>query len=328
MVQPEISIIVPVYNSSPYIKKCLDSILTQTFKNFELIVVNDGSTDHSGDICNQYAQKDNRVRVVHKKNGGVASARNTGLEMAKGEYVSFVDGDDWIYEDMYLILYELCKKTKSDISICSNDREVNGEVIRVEREEFIKEMDNIEAMKQLFTAKYYRFAVWGKLYRKRCFNNIRYPEDRRLDDLPTTYKIFAKANKVVYTNYSGYIYLLRENSIITSSYNEKKLDVFLGWDEIITFMSKNYPQLSEEYISCFVYYSMDHVYAILNQVSDPAKRKKYLLFIQKYIRKYYKQISKNPRLSMKYKYLTALIKFDAHLFYLNNKLKRKVAALI
>lgn len=232
MKQPEVSIIVPVYNSIPYIDKCIESILAQTFKNFELIIVNDGSTDQSGYICDQYAKKDSRVKVIHKENGGVSSARNVGMNIARGEFISFVDGDDWIYKDMYHKLYDLCKRTDSDISVCSIYREINGEIVGRKKEEVVKEMDNNEAMKQLFTGKYYRFAIWAKLYKKSCFKNIQYPEDRRLDDLPTTYKVFSNANKVAYTSYAGYIYLLRENSIITSSYNEKKLDVFLGWDEI------------------------------------------------------------------------------------------------
>lgn len=324
MKRPEISIIVPVYNSSPYISKCIESILDQTFKNFELILVNDGSTDQSGHICEQYALQDSRIKLVHKENGGVSSARNAGINLARGEFISFVDGDDWIYKEMYSKLYDLSKETNSDISICSIYREINGEVIGTKREEFIIEMDNTEAMRELFTGKYFRFAVWAKLYKKSCFKNILYPEDRRLDDLPTTYKIFSNANKVAYTSYAGYIYLLRENSIITSSYNEKKLDVFLGWDEIITFMNKNYPKLSKEYISCFVYYSMDHVYSILNQVEDPGERNKYILYIQQYVRKYYKEILKNTRLSLKHKYLITLLNYNVKLLYLNNKLKRKL----
>lgn len=321
MKQPAISIIVPVYNSSQYISKCIESILAQTFQNFELILVNDGSTDQSGQICDQYARVDGRIKVVHKKNGGVSSARNTGINIAKGEFISFVDGDDWIYSDMYYRLYELCKETDSDISICGNYREVNGDVIHFEREKLVIEMDNTEAMRQLFTGKYFRFAVWAKLYKKSCLENIQYPEDRRLDDLPTTYKIFSNAEKVVYTSYAGYVYLLRENSILTSSYNEKKLDVFVGWDEIISFMNEKYPQLSEEYISCFVYYSMDHVYSILNQVKDPAEKEKYIVYIQKYMKKYYKEIIKNARLSLKYKYLTTLINYNVKFLFLNNKLK-------
>ncbi|MFA1820245.1 glycosyltransferase [Virgibacillus oceani] len=326
MIQPDISIIVPVYNSSPYISKCIDSILAQTFRKFELILVNDGSADQSGHICEQYAQQDGRIKIVHKENGGVSSARNAGINIASGEFITFVDADDWIYKDMYSKLYNLCKETNSDISICSIYREINGKVIDTKREALIKEMDNTEAMKQLFTGKYFRFAVWAKLYKKCCFKNIRYPEDRRLDDLPTTYKIFSNANKVVYTTYAGYIYLLRENSILTSPYNEKKLDIFLGWDEIIAFMNKNYPNLSNEYISCFVYYSMDHVYSILNQVEDPVERDKYILYIQLYIRKYYKEILKTSRLSLKYKYLITLLNYNVKLLYLNFKLKRKLTA--
>lgn len=327
MQHPEISIIVPVYNSSQYLEKCIESILNQTFKNFELILVNDGSTDHSGKICDAYATQDHRVRIIHKQNGGVSSARNAGLRLVKGEYICFVDGDDWIFEDMLLNLNQLSKRTKSDITVCSHFREINGSVVYHNKENVILEMNNIEAMKQLFTGKYFRFAVWGKLYKASCFQNIQYPENRRLDDLPTTYKIFANANKVTFTSYPGYVYLLRENSIITSKYNEQKLDVFVSWDEIITYMKEQYPQLATEYISCFVYYTLDHVFSIIDQVENPELRKKYLQYIQKYIRKYYKDIIINQCLSIKYKYLISIINSNVGLFYINSQVKRKVKNL-
>ncbi|MCE7792501.1 glycosyltransferase, partial [Salipaludibacillus sp. CUR1] len=309
MGEPAISIIVPVYNSEPYIRKCLDSILSQTYTNFELIIVNDGSPDQSGMIIKEYAKKDERIRVLNKENGGVCSARNAGINIATGKYIGFVDADDWIYEDMFQTLVELCEDTKSDISVCCLYREVDNHVIAYEREPFIKEMDNLEAMKELFSGRLFRFAVWAKLYKKSCFKNIKYPEDRMLDDLPTTYKVFANAHKVVFTSYTGYIYVKRENSILTSKYNEKKLDVFLGWDEIITFMNDKYPQLSDEYISCFVYYSLDHVYKIINSVKDTNHKDKYILYIQQFVRKYYKDILKNRRLSFKYKYLMSLLNY-------------------
>ena len=114
---PKISIIVPVYKVEPYIHKCIDSILNQTFKEFELILVDDGSPDNCGNICDEYAKKDNRVRVIHKENGGISSARNIGLDVSNGEYIGFVDSDDYIKLDMYERLYNSCKVNNADISI-------------------------------------------------------------------------------------------------------------------------------------------------------------------------------------------------------------------
>ena len=115
---PKISVIVPVYNVEKYLRKCIESILNQTFREFELILVDDGSTDSSGKICDEYALKDSRIKVIHKENGGASSARNAGLDVAKGEYIGFVDSDDWIEMDMYGELYRLIKENNTDISVC------------------------------------------------------------------------------------------------------------------------------------------------------------------------------------------------------------------
>ena len=125
---PIISIIVPIYNVGKYLPKCIESILNQTFKNFELILVNDGSTDNSGVVCDDYEKKDTRIKIIHKSNGGVSSARNAGLYVAKGEYIGFVDPDDYIDKNMYEKLYRLCIDNNSDIAICRFNREINGKI--------------------------------------------------------------------------------------------------------------------------------------------------------------------------------------------------------
>lgn len=117
--KPKISIIVPVYKAEPYLKKCIDSILNQTFKDFELILVDDGSPDRCGEICDEYALKDSRIKIIHKENGGQSSARNVGLDIAQGEYIGFVDSDDWIEPDMYKKLFKVLKNDNVDMAICN-----------------------------------------------------------------------------------------------------------------------------------------------------------------------------------------------------------------
>ncbi|MBO0958844.1 glycosyltransferase, partial [Neobacillus sp. MM2021_6] len=251
--KPEISIIVPVYNIEHYLRECVDSILSQTFTNFEVILVNDGSSDNSGDICKEYAKLDGRVKVINQINKGVSAARNAGIKIAQGAYIGFVDGDDYIDNKMYQELYSLCEESKSDISICKLGREINGKLINKSQDCFKKEMDNKEAMRELFKGVLYRFSLCNKLFRRKCFEDIHFPEGRIHEDLSTTYKLFANANKAVYTNNIGYIYVKRENSILTTRFNEKRLDAFKGWDEILEFMNESYPELSDEFISCFVY---------------------------------------------------------------------------
>jgi glycosyltransferase involved in cell wall biosynthesis len=319
--KPIISIIVPVYNVEPYLENCIKSILTQNFSNFEVILVNDGSIDKSGKICDVYAQIDTRIKVVHKENGGVSSARNIGVEMALGDFIGFIDGDDRIDENMYRELYRLCVETDSDISICKLGREIDGHIINLDQDIYIKEMDNTEAMKQLFKGTLYRFSLCNKLFRKHCFDNIQFPEGRIHEDLSTTYKLFANSKKIIFTNYIGYIYIKRENSILTSTFNEKRLDAFIGWDEILTFMRERYNQLYKEIIPTFVFWSVDNVFYILNQVINKKERDKYLVSIQKLVRRKYKDIIKNDSLSFGYKYIITLFYFNIRLLIVSRNIK-------
>lgn len=188
---PAISIIVPVHNIEAYLKKCLDSILAQTFTDFEVIVVNDGSTDKSGEICDAYAKQDARVKVIHQENQGVSSTRNAGIARAEGEFIGFVDGDDYVDMDMYRELYQTCMETDSSISICKLGREINGELINNEVGNFhTKELTNVEAMEELFKGILYRFSLCNKLFKRSCFENICFPVGRIHEDLSTTYKLF------------------------------------------------------------------------------------------------------------------------------------------
>jgi glycosyltransferase involved in cell wall biosynthesis len=320
--EPSISIIIPVYNLEQYIKRCLDSILTQTFQDFEVIIVNDGSTDNSGSICDEYAQRDNRVRVIHMENGGLSAARNEGIKIAKGEFLGFVDSDDYIEKDMYKVLYTLCHDTNSDISICKFSREVNGKLISEQKEVSIVEMDNDEAMRQLFKGVLYRFSVCNKLFKKTCFEHIKFPEGRIHEDLATTYKVFANASKSVYTNYEGYVYVKRVESILTSKFNGKRLDAFIGWNEILSFMCRNYPHLSKEFISCFAYGCVDNIHYILNQVENRNLKEEYLSVIQQLVRKFYVKIMLNNALSLKYKITITLLECSPNLLVFSSKSKK------
>ncbi|UOR13789.1 glycosyltransferase family 2 protein [Halobacillus amylolyticus] len=311
---PTISIIVPVYNVEPYLRRCLDSILAQTFTNIEVIVVNDGSTDGSGLICDEFATKDERVKVIHKENGGVSSARNIGIDEARGNFIGFVDSDDWVFEDMFGRLFRICLNSNCDIAVCDFAREINGKGSLLRQESYTKTMNNEEAMRQLFKGKLYRFALCNKLYKKKCFFNVRFPEGRIHEDLSTTYKLFYKADKVVFTNYTGYIYVKRDRSILTSRFSRKRMEAFIGWDEIISFMESEYPRLSKEYLTCFVYWCIDNSFYILNQVNHKKVKYEFLSIIQECVKKYYKNILRTNNLSFKYKYLITVLNYSTRSF--------------
>jgi glycosyltransferase involved in cell wall biosynthesis len=321
---PAISIIVPVYNVEPYLRDCVDSILDQTFTNLEIILVNDGSTDNSGLICDDYSNSNSKIKVIHKKHEGVSSSRNSGVAATQGEYIGFVDGDDRIDPNMYMKLYTLCKKTGSDISICKLGREISGKIINIDNQSFQKRLNHTEAMKELFKGHLYRFSLCNKLFKKVCFKNIQFPEGRIHEDLSTTYKLFSNSNKAIYTNYLGYIYVKRNNSILTSNFSKKRLEAFIGWDEILTFMDEKYPQLSNEYLAAFTYGCIDNMYYILNEIEDRSEKLEYLNKLRYYIRKYYKRIISNNRLSPKYKYLITLINYNTQIIVISNELKKAI----
>ena len=321
---PIISIIVPIYNVGKYLPKCIESILNQTFKNFELILVNDGSTDNSGVVCDDYAKKDTRIKIIHKSNGGVSSARNAGLYVAKGEYIGFVDPDDYIDKNMYEKLYRLCIDNNSDIAICRFNREINGKIQNKESTEEIIELNNMEAMNELFKGNLYRFSLCNKLFSKKCFNDVLFPEGRMHEDLSTTYKLFANSKKAVYIDYYGYIYVKRENSILTSTYNEKRLQAFIAWDEIIEFIDKNYYEIIEQVIATFTYWCVDNILYILNQVNNSKKKNNYLNIIQKYTTKYYIYIKRNNILSRSYKLRIRIFNINYKLFILGRKIRKVI----
>lgn len=323
-----ISIIIPIYNVEKYLPKCIESILNQSLKEIELILVDDGSLDNSGNICDQYAKLDSRIKVIHKANGGVSSARNIGVKASSGQYIGFVDPDDYIDKDMYSKLYELCIKSKSDIAICKLGREINGNIINKNDKETELELSNLEGMRELFKGELYRFSLCNKLFKRKCFEGVIFPDGRIHEDLSTTYKLFASSNRSIYTSYMGYIYVKRENSILTSTYNEKRLQSFIGWDEILQFIINNYSEIMDQVIATFTYWCMDNIAYIFNQVKDIKLVIKYVNYIRKYTIKYYVYIKKNNILSNKYKFKVKLFNFSTFILILENIISNNIRLLI
>lgn len=235
-----VSVIVPVYNVEKYLSRCIDSIINQTYKNLEIILVDDGSPDRCGDICDQYAIKDSRIKVIHKKNGGLSDARNAGINLAKGDYITFIDSDDWIHPKYIETLYDLVKKHNADISVCNfirtTSEDHNDEISLIDVIAFNK----YEALEQ-FTDKYYVQMViaCGKLYKKDLFHNVRFPVGRIHEDEFTTYKLIYNANKIVFTTTPLYYYWQREDSIMGSGFNiNHRLDALDAFIERAEFFKK------------------------------------------------------------------------------------------
>ncbi|MGM9978893.1 MAG: glycosyltransferase family 2 protein [Clostridium sp.] len=236
-----ISVIVPVYNVEKYLSKCIQSIINQTYKNLEIILIDDGSQDNSSKLCDEYSLKDSRISVIHKKNGGLSSARNVGLSNANGDYITFIDSDDWIDQNMISTLFNIINQEKSDIAVCNYFLAYNEE-IQIQKDKIeIKNFSNIEALKKLYDEKLKIVMTIAccKLFKRELFNNINFPDGRIHEDEFTTYKLLYKAEKISYTNKKFYYYRQRKDSIMNSAFNKKKLDIIYALEERIKFIKES-----------------------------------------------------------------------------------------
>ena len=238
----KISVIVPVYKVEKYLNRCVDSIIKQTYKNLEIILVDDGSPDRCPEICDEYAKQDNRVKVIHKKNGGLSEARNFGIDVATGEYIAFVDSDDYINEKMYDIFISELESNNSDIVIGnfksfddnSNIKNKNIETYKVEN------LTNLEALKNMCTGGGTIYTVaWNKLYKKALFDEIRYPVGKIHEDEFITYKLIYNSSKITYLDTELYYYYQRADSIMGSKMTPRNLSVLEALEERAEFFENN-----------------------------------------------------------------------------------------
>src|SRR5699024_6706821 len=231
-----------VYNLEKYLPKCIDSILNQTFTNFELILVNDGSTDLSGEICEKYAKEDSRIKVLHKKNGGVASARNVGLEIAKGNYIGFVDNDDFINKYMFEKLYENAVHYSADIVVCDYLEVTDEQSCKPMQQDMnykVEHYTNTEALNQLYTTNNVTFVVpWNKLYKRHLFKGIKYKHGSINDDETVAHKLLYESKKTTYIQVKLYYYVHRKGSQMNSTFHIKRFDAVYALKEREVFFRK------------------------------------------------------------------------------------------
>ena len=233
-----VTVIIPVYNVEMYLPLCINSILNQTYQNLEIILIDDGSTDDSPGICDTYALKDNRIKVIHQQNQGAAVARNTGLENATGEYIVFVDSDDFINEKMIEKLYIALKQTDSDLSICNfkytseNGKEIDLKETDIKNEVLYTE-EIIDKLFQNNNCGY--IVIWNKMYKKDLWKQIRYPVGVIYEDEAVIHHIFSKCKKVATISDELYYYRQVSGSIMHSERNEKNLDKYLALADRLMF---------------------------------------------------------------------------------------------
>jgi len=285
-----ISVIIPVYNVNKYLNKCIGSIVNQTYKNLEIILVDDGSTDNSGEICDEWKQKDSRIKVIHKENGGPSNARNFGIEIAIGKYLFFIDADDYLNSDNIETLYKNLIENDSDISASGHIYETYiVQENKCAKESYVA--DSEEALKRLFTGNNLFVVIWGKLFKKELFEEIRFPVGKINEDVATLYKLIHKANKISNINKPGYHYVQRQNSLIHQKYGEERITVVEILEECVEFIRKNYPNLVE--------YAERYLILALNDcaiLTSKNKMKKEYRNLRKKLKQYLPMILKNSKM--------------------------------
>lgn len=238
-----VSVIVPIYKVEKYLRSCVDSILQQTFSDIEVILVDDGSPDGCGAICEEYAQEDERVSVIHKENGGLSDARNAGLDVCRGDYIVFVDSDDCIHPQMIERLYNLLLKYQADMAVCSfQDIDENETPLYVKYDtqgkEYCFEKENI--MNQLQSRNLLTVVAWNKIYKARLFEKIRYPKGYIHEDEFVIHKLLHLCTRTVYTDEKLYYYRKRGDSIMGNISIGKIKDIFTAYDDRIPFLEERH----------------------------------------------------------------------------------------
>ena len=230
MEQPILSIIVPAYNIEKYLKRCLDSIINQSYKNFECLIIDDGSTDRTGVICDEYAKKDRRIFVIHQENGGLSVARNNAIKKACGKYISFIDGDDYIMETYCEKLITLLENNRADIAKCDYHKGILSDI----KDRQIKVVSGIEFTKELIQDKV-GSQLWQYIYKKELWNDIVSPKGRYAQDMMILHKVTNKAKNIVITNEKLYFYFIDRND---STSNAEKKKVKGAFDRAIAFKER------------------------------------------------------------------------------------------
>ena len=267
-----ISVIIPVYKVEKYLCRCVDSVLEQTYTNMEIILVDDGSPDNCPVMCDEYARQDSRVKVIHQENAGLSGARNAGIDMAQGQWLAFVDSDDYLAADFLERLYQACVDTGSSLSVCRWEY-VRGETIPEHGTGVTRVYTGREMLANLYVPDGAYFVVaWNKLYRKELFEDIRYPLGRIHEDEATTYRIYDKVRKAAYVDRSLYGYFVTPVSI-TRGFNPKRMDWVTAVAERLDFFEqKGYTELMVPGLQALADGSIDIWFGLRDQLPGSEKQ--------------------------------------------------------
>ncbi len=296
--EPLISLVIPVYNVERYLRRCLDSVLAQTYGHFEALLVDDGSTDGSGRVCEEYAAKDKRFRVFHKENGGLSDARNFGVARAAGELVSFIDSDDYITPGYLEVLWRLMERSGCQISCASCIQVPEGKAPALKSGPFTEEkLDAGPALEKIYCGS---VAAVARLCKKSLLLEHPFPVGRLYEDIATLYKLIDAAGGAAFTDKQIYIWVQREGSITHSGISEKQLDVFWALEELYAFTAERYPGICD---AASFRFALDTI-GFLNNVfryCEETDRRKYFALAREKVLPHLKAAYSRPEAIFRYK---------------------------
>ena len=244
MQTPLISVIVPVYNVFQYLEECLESLRKQNYPKLEFILIDDGSNDGSGVFCDEFAKKDPRFHVIHQKNRGLSAARNRGIEAAKGEYITFVDSDDYVEGNYVSYLFDLLSKGQTLMSVCAiKELTANNHLVNYGAGFSKKVMSTEEALGRMLREEGFTVVAYAKLYHRILWDKVKFPEGHVHEDLATTYKLIEKCPRVAFGPAAKYVYRKRKSSISTAGFSNQKLDIIEFTDTMCDYIQSKYPYL-------------------------------------------------------------------------------------
>lgn len=291
-----ISVIIPVYNVEKYINRCIESVRNQTYKNLEIILVDDGSTDQSGKICEHYREEDDRIVVIHKENGGLSSARNAGIEHINGRFFMCVDSDDFIEKEMIEILYHNLKMYHADLSVCNYCYFFENGTKKLHGTGNIKGLfSQKKAIELIGLGKDFTGSAWGKLYRKEIFGDLRYPHGKLCEDQFVIYHLLLRCKNIYFDGNPFYYYVQRSGSIMSNETSVRMLDVVQASKENEQLIQNVYPDM--HYIG--ILRRVEAYFEVANRLdTDDLKNERFQEFIcemQQFLRKNIKGILKDTK---------------------------------
>lgn len=302
-----VSIVVPVYNVEEYLIPCIDSILKQTYENLEIILVDDGSTDRSGEICEKYKEKDTRIKVFHKQNGGLSDARNFGMKQANAKFITFIDSDDTISPNFISVLLTKLKENNADIVQCRRTLRKENLDAGTENEYLCSGQ---EGLRQFLLRRQIDVFAWGKLYKRELFQDIEFPYGRINEDVCTTYKLLYRSEKIVCLDLVLYWHRMREGSILHSPICEKNFEILKTTDEIKDFLGGD----AKHYVEEIDFYNYKTVLILLNALLCSAEHNRFP-DQRKYLREKILSVSTTNRyLSVKDKILIQFVRMSPFLY--------------